>query len=268
MITNIDTNLSEALTRFANAQKSRKLQGGHQELSRFVAWCGRTRKVSELSPAEVADYGQYAGLGSADSTKRLAPVKEFLAFLKEEGLVETPLAPHLRAPRGRKLAGTSTTRPAPDTTSITQETYDKLVTQLESLKQGRVSVVDDIRRAMADKDFRENAPLEAAKEQQGFIESKIRELESALANSQIRLPGPVARLRRVTVGASVTLREKSSGAKVVYTLVDMREANAASGKISTQSPVGQALLDRTIGDEVTVNVPKGRLHYIVEGLGA
>ena len=69
------------------------------------------------------------------------------------------------------------------------------------------------------------------------------------------------------MGTSITLRDVASGKQIVYTLVDVREADVASGKISTRSPVGQALLDRRVGEEVTINVPRGTLRYKVEKIG-
>ncbi len=70
------------------------------------------------------------------------------------------------------------------------------------------------------------------------------------------------------MGTKVTLKDLGSGRKVLYTLVDMREADVASGKISTQSPVGQALLEKRVGDEVEVSVPKGTVRFTVEKIGA
>ena len=139
-----------------------------------------------------------------------------------------------------------------------------MVAQMVLLKEERTSVVEDIRHAMADKDFRENAPLDAAKERQGFVELRIRELEAALLNAQILGKGRAVPQQRSVLGAKVTLRDVDSGKKLVYVLVDVREADVSSGKISTSSPVGQALLDRAVGDEVKINIPKGTLHYLVE----
>ena len=267
MVTYSGPSLSEALTRFVAAKKGRnKVSDGHQELGRFVAWCGRDRNVGELFPAEVADYAQYIGLGGNDSVQRLSPVKAFLGYLKEEGWVQTGLAAHLRIPRNRRAGSrrggfSGATTPS---TQLSQEGYDRLVSQLEVLKDERSSVTEDIRLAMADKDFRENAPLEAAKERQGMIEARIRDLEFSLAGAQILGPDAVMARHRSTVGTSVTLKDVASGKKIVYTLVDVREADAASGKISTRSPVGQALLDRAVGEEVSINVPRGTLRYLVE----
>ena len=270
MVTESNPSLSEALTRFVAAKKSRnKGSDGHQELGRFVAWCGRDRSVGELSPSEVADYAQYIGLGGTDSVQRLSPVKAFLGYLKDEGWVQTGLAAHLRIPRtrrgGSRRAGSTSARA---TSSLSQEGYDRLVSQLEVLKGERSGVVDDIRLAMADKDFRENAPLEAAKERQGFLEARIRDLEASVAGAQILGTDVIIASQRSGVGTSITLKDVASGKQIVYTLVDVREADVASGKISTQSPVGQALLDRRVGEEVTINVPRGTLRYTVEKINS
>jgi len=259
---------SDALTSFVAAKKgSKKALEGHQELSRFVGWCGRERRVNELSPSDVADYAQYVGTSGADPSQRLSPVKEFLGFLKDEGWIQTGLASHLRVPRARR----STARKggqavAADASYLSQEGYQRLVVQLEVLKIERVKVVEDIKRAMADKDFRENAPLDAAKEQQGITESRIRELEAALAAAQILTnePGEKQVRQKAKVGCTVSLKDVASGVRLVYTLVDARESDVSSGKISTVSPVGLALLERAVGDEVTINVPRGTLRYTIQ----
>ena len=266
MVTYSGPSLSEALIRFVSTKKGRaKVAEGHQELGRFVAWCGRDRQVGDLSPSEVADYAQYMGQRGTESIQKLNPVKAFLGFLKDEGWAHTGLASHLRVPRTRRSGARRNARSlASEGTQLSQEGYDRLVDQLEGLKGERVAVIEDIRTAMADKDFRENAPLEAAKEHQGIVEARIRELEGSLATAQILGPGSNAGRQRSAVGTIVTLKDVASGKQMVYTLVDVREADASSGKISTRSPVGQALLDRAVGDEVTVNVPRGTVAYLVQ----
>ena len=274
MESEIAPSLSEAVTRFVAAKKGRKkAQEGHQELGRFVAWCGRDRKVGDLSPSEVADYAQHIGLGGTDSAQRLSPVKLFLAYLKEEGLVQIGLAAHLRVPRTRRTTGGRKTDRSggngslSDTARLSQEGYDQLQARLASLKGERVGVVEDIRLAMADKDFRENAPLDAAKERQGMIESQIRDLEDSLSKAQLIDSAPAEPRQRVALGAKITLKDVSSGKKMVYTLVDVREADIAAGKISNVSPIGQAIQDRNLGDEVVINVPRGTVRYLIQEIG-
>ncbi len=269
------TNLSfsEALTQFTTVKKnSKKPLEGQQEIRRFITWFGRERMVRELTPSEVADYAQQAGTGGPEAAQRLASVKIFLAFLKDQGLVDTSLAPHLRIPRTRKTASngktTASTPAASSGPQLSQEGFDRLKVQLEDLKVERVKVREDIKRAMEDKDFRENSPLDAAKEQQGLIESRIRELEDSLSHAEIiGANSGQERAMRVVVGARVTLKDTASGRQVNYTLVDVREADVSAGKISTASPVGQALLDKTVGEQVSISVPKGTLHYTVVKIG-
>ena len=109
MTTELSPSISEALTYFVAAKKSAKTaQQSHQELGRFVAWVGRERKVSELSPSEVAEYAQQIGLGGSESVHRLSPVKVFLAYWKDQGWIENGLASHLRVPRTRRTTAAAT----------------------------------------------------------------------------------------------------------------------------------------------------------------
>ena len=265
--------ISEALALFVAAKKNAKsVQQGHQELGRFVSWCGRERNVLELSPSEVADYAQQIGLGGPGSAQRLQPVKAFLSFWKDQGWIENGLASHLRVPRTRRNTpagskasqGSGANNHGQNSSQLSQEGYDRLVAQLDDLKVERFAVIEEIKLAMADKDFRENAPLDAAKDRQGIIEARIRELENSIKGAQILPEGGTAKVARSAVGARITLKDVPSGRVINYTLVDVREADAATGKISTKSPVGLALLDRSVGEEVTINVPRGTLQYLVQ----
>jgi transcription elongation factor GreA len=273
LVTPCNLSFSEALSQYVTVKKNgKKTRDGHQEIGRFVGWIGRERLVTEVIPSEVAEYAQYVGLGGSESAQRVAPVKTFLSFLKDQGWIETSLAPHLRIPRSRKAVSSgrtsSNSKNTPAGAQLSQEGYERLQAQLEELKGERIKVVEDIKRAMEDKDFKENSPLDAAKERQGLVESRIRELESGLSTAEIINEGSKrTRHVRVVVGTKVTLKDTFSGKQVNYTLVDIREADVSSGKISTASPVGQALLDRTVGEEVSINVPKGTLHYTIEKIG-
>ena len=115
MTTEQSLSISEALTHFVAAKKSAKsAQASHQELGRFVAWVGRERKVSELSPSEGAGYAQQIGLGGSESVHRLSPVKVFLAYWKDQGWISNGLASHLRVPRTRRAgAPPHASRPDP-----------------------------------------------------------------------------------------------------------------------------------------------------------
>jgi transcription elongation factor GreA len=145
---------------------------------------------------------------------------------------------------------------------MTAEGYAALQQELEALKAQRPLIAEEIRRAALDKDFRENAPLQAAREKQSHLETRIRELESMLRRAVIvddRGDG-----QRVQLGSTVEVRNLNTGATARYTIVGPAEADAKAGKISSASPVGRALLDRREGDEVEVEVPAGPLRLRIE----
>ena len=254
--------LAEALSSYSVNLKPEDQRVSQLELNRFVQWCGRDRRVGGISPHEVASYGETASLLSGDTASRLKHVKAFLTFMKKSGFTEISLAPHLKAIKG-KGRNRLYFKTASEQAELSEEGMANLQSRLGILKEERIKVVDDIKKAMADKDFRENAPLDAAKERQGMIESNIREIEAVLANAVATETKPVDD-KRVRLGKKVTLKEAATGKKVSYVLVDSREADPASGKISSASPVGKALLDRTVGDDVQIAVPRGTLRYTVE----
>ncbi len=269
-------NLHDALHLFVADKKSgknaKKPMDGHQEIIRFIDWYGRDRKVSDLSPSQIEDYAKEFSQRGADAQKRLAPVKEFLVFLNKKSWTEINLATHLRASRarrgaaGRQSAAASGQAAGPQ---LSEEGYNRLVEELAKYREEKVRADDEVKEAMAGKDFRENAPLDAAKERQGFVVAKIRELESEVSNAKILSDEARANAgKRAVVGSSITIKDVSSGKRINYVLVDKREADASSGKISTVSPVGLALLDRTVGESVEITVPKGTLSYLIEKIGA
>ena len=272
----IPDNLTDALSQFVlekkNSRSAKVSMDGHQEIIRFIEWYGRDRKMGDLAPSLVEDYAKEFAQRGADAQKKLLPLKAFLLFMHKREWTELNLSTHLRAIRSRKTAGSRQaggTLNAANGPRLSEEGYNRLVAELEGFREERVRVVEDIKRAMADKDYRENAPLDAAKERQGFVEAKIRELESELTNAQI-LSGEAGENggMRAVVGSSITIKDIASGKRINYILVDKREADIAAGKISTVSPVGQALLDRAVGEQVEITVPKGTMRYLVEKIGA
>ena len=270
-------NLHDALGLFVTEKKNSKnakkaSMDGHQEIIRFIDWYGRDRKVTDLSPSQVEDYSREYSQRGAEAQKRLAPVKEFLVFLKKMEWTEINLSTHLRASRTRRTTSGRQSATANGQASgprLSEEGYQQLIAELDRYRDEKVKADQEVKDAMAGKDFRENAPLDAAKERQGFVVAKIRELESEVASAQILSGEAEANSgKRAVVGSSITIKDVSSGKVINYTLVDKREADVSSGKISTVSPVGQALLDRTVGDTVNITVPKGTLSYVIEKIGA
>ncbi len=144
---------------------------------------------------------------------------------------------------------------------ITRNGYNALHKELGNLKKViRPRVIKAIEEARAHGDLSENAEYVAAKEQQSFVEKKIREIEQKLANSEIieNLTLPDG---QVGFGSVVTLENLNNGGQVTYQIVGPDESNISSGKISIASPLGKALIGKAVKDEVTVNTPGGVKSY-------
>jgi transcription elongation factor GreA len=236
------------------------------EVERFVRWLGADRAIDLVRGQEVANYADTLTGTVTDATGRADIVRAFLAFAKKAGFSQTNLGSHIRLRKGvasSKLAS----RPVLEV-EMTIEQKTAFEAELVTLKAQRPRIVADLKRAMEDKDFRENAPLDAAKQEQGLVEGRIRELEHQLAHAVIVEQLRSAGSEEVDIGATVVLRNLKTNAETTYTLVRPGEVNAAAGKISYKSPVGEALLTRRAGDEVEVAAPSGTLHFRIERVQA
>jgi transcription elongation factor GreA len=139
---------------------------------------------------------------------------------------------------------------------------EKLRTELHRLKTAeRPRIIQAIAEARAHGDLSENAEYHAAKEHQGFIEGRIKEIETKLASAQIIDPATVNGQGRVVFSATVVLVEETSDVEVRYQIVGDDEADIESGKISVSSPIARALIGKEAGEIVEVRVPDGTRRY-------
>jgi len=260
----VDLSLYDAYTAYVNGVKGTNDASGFQDVNRFVQWCGKTSSISQLNPQIVASYAEWIGARAGDASKPLEPVKSFLTFLKKKEYIEASLASHIRIPKSRSKAHASNGSHAPERAELSTQGYQDLVNRLEALKVERVKITGDIGRAMADKDFRENAPLDAAKERQGMVESMIRDLEAALSTAVVTGAGSSHETMRISLGKKVVLKDAVSGRQLSYTVVHPREANPATGKLSSESPVGKAIMNRRQGEKVEITTPRGAISYTIE----
>jgi transcription elongation factor GreA len=147
---------------------------------------------------------------------------------------------------------------------MTKEGYDKLKKELDHLiKIERPKNIREIEEARAHGDLSENAEYHAAKERQGLLEAKKRELESKLAHAQIIDISKLSN-EKVVFGSTVTLGDTDSGETKTFTLVGAEEADIKQGKISVQSPVGKALIGHKVGDLVTIKTPSRTIEYEIQ----
>src|SRR5687767_7056112 len=146
---------------------------------------------------------------------------------------------------------------------MTPSGYASMKTLLYRLKNvDRIANSRAIEVARGHGDLSENADYSAAKEEQGLIEAKIRELEAKIAMAEVIDPTKLSGTR-VKFGATVTIEDTDSGETQTYTIVGEHEADIKRGRISIGAPVARALIGKEIGDSVTVTTPKGKREYEV-----
>lgn len=142
---------------------------------------------------------------------------------------------------------------------VTADGLKKLEEELETLRTvKRAEVAQRLHEAMEDGELIENAEYEAAKNEQAFVEGRILELEHMIAQAQIIQPKKSGGV--VRIGNTVVVQEESNPPET-YTIVGAAEADPKEGLISNESPLGQALLERKVGDEVDVKAPAGVLRF-------
>ena len=139
--------------------------------------------------------------------------------------------------------------------------YEKLTADLRRLKEERPQIVEAIEEARAHGDLSENAEYHAAKERQGQIEASVADIEDKLSRAQIINPTELSG-DKVVFGATVTLMDEDAK-PIRYQIVGQTEADAKTGRISYNSPLGRALIGRVVGEEVEVTVPAGDRWYEV-----
>ena len=137
---------------------------------------------------------------------------------------------------------------------ITESGQCELERELEELKSRRGEIADKIAAARDFGDLSENAEYDAAREAQGLLETRITEIETILQNASIIQAGSSS---TVVLGSTVEL--EANGKAVTYTVVGPVEADPLEGKVSNESPIGQALMGKAVGDRVTISTPKGEL---------
>jgi transcription elongation factor GreA len=143
------------------------------------------------------------------------------------------------------------------TSFLTREGYEKLQEELDRLRtHKRHEIAERLHEAMEGGELIENAEYEAAKNEQAFVEGRIKELEILLATARV-IDESSLDSESVHVGSRVTIMEDGEPEAETYTIVGAAEANPALGKISNESPLGKSLLGRKAGDKVQVDAPAG-----------
>ena len=146
-----------------------------------------------------------------------------------------------------------------DRQPITQEGFNDLQTELKDLiKNQRPKIIEDIAEARAHGDLKENAEYHAAKEKQGWIETRGQHINYLIANSEI-IDVTTMKSDKIRFGATVTYENSETEEETTWKIVGEEEADFKQQKISIKSPIAKALLGKEEGDDVLIHVPKGKI---------
>lgn len=148
-------------------------------------------------------------------------------------------------------------------TFLTREGYKKLQEELDFLRTSkRQEIANRLHEAMDGGELIENAEYEAAKNEQAFVEGRIKELEILLASARVINEGEKEHAETIQVGSKVTIQEEGLEAEV-FTIVGAAEANPRAGRISNESPLGKALLNHHAGENIHVDAPGGAFNVTI-----
>ena len=150
-----------------------------------------------------------------------------------------------------------------DKTPLTKDGEKKLQEELRNLKLERPEISKAIAEAREHGDLKENAEYHAAREQQSMVEARIKDIEFKLGNSEIIDSKFSENKNQIIFGSTVELLNTKDNSKIKYQLVGEDEADLTKNKISFNSPIGKGLMNKKIGDIITILVPKGKLNFKV-----
>ena len=149
---------------------------------------------------------------------------------------------------------------------VTQETFDKMREELQRMKSvDRPAASRAIAEAREKGDLKENAEYDAAKEAQGMLESKIKQLEVAVSNAKI-VDTSTIDTSKVTILTKVTITNQATKKTVTYQLVGEKEADLKAGKISASSPIGKGLIGKKVGEIAEVQAPNGVMKFSIDNI--
>ena len=238
--------------------KSSKKAITNKEVIRFGKWFGFEQSVIDMTPIIVEEYSnKILANNLSTNVNSVSELRKFIRFINPR------LTTGLRLKRKQtfnKRIGTLNV--SAEVSTLTKAGFKAKSEELEELKKGRLEIAEQIKIAAADKDVRENSALEAARESLGKLEAQVKELETVLTKSQV--VNERTSKNRISIGSQVSLQETTNKKSSTYTIVAPIEASPLEMRISSQSPVGNALLKHKSGDIIEVKTPGGLVTYKIK----
>lgn len=257
------TTLGEALQEYLEYLKPEIRVRNGSYVRKYVEFAGQDVWITSITGSHV-EYYRDSQIQSTDpaAPERVAALKDWFQFLKKRNYTDANFGVHVRVKKTGKRTGTAEqVRVEQQSIAMTAEGVEGLQKELKELQEARPQIIKSIQEAREDKDFRENSPLEAAREALAFNEQRQREIEAVLKRAVINETGGSD---LSSVGSFVKVTRLDTNHTDTWKLVGAREANAGEKKISVESPVGKALLGKGEGDTVTVEAPSGVLEFRIE----
>ena len=270
--------LIKSVNLYTNRMRKSRKETIKNDLSSFIQWLTISLEnksydensnleninLNIIEPFFIEQYVKITNLkhSNQNASKKLTVARDYLNYIHTEGFTESNLGNHIRNKKGRRSGSVSLKSKVHegDLVEISKEYHDSLEKELNVKYKEREDVVVDINKAAADKDFRENAPLEAAREKQGLIESQIKTIEETLRKSVIFNTKRSNKKNKIAqIGSKVTLEKENKRTKI--NLVASPEADVNLSKISLESPLGKALMGKGENDHVTISAPAGEIKY-------
>lgn len=251
--------LGQAADKYLGSLPSEQRELAAPEMRRFLDLMGRNRALSTLTKTDVDRYQQRLADSKIDPSSRVQPVKDFLVDLKARKWTEQNLGAVLRV---RRRAVSNAQHVQGEVIELTKEGYQQIQQELDQLENERLPQLREyVAAARLDGDFRENAPYDEAKREMGTVQGQIDRLKQ-----QLRIARIVARehsTERIGLGSKVVVKDLQYDDEQSFTIVGPGEVDPRNRKISIHSPVGSALRDRSVDDEIEVDIPTGKARYRV-----
>ena len=236
-------------------------------VTRFVSHFTPHLPIGELKPYGMAVFQETVGTNATNIEGRLQPVKEFLRYCwKERRYTDENLGNHLRIKRSGGVKDDSQLRhEEAERFEMTEDGLEQLKTELARHLEEMPLAVQAVAAAREDKDIRENAPLEAAREYQERLRSRIAELEYQIAHADVKREDETgyAHLGSTVRVEQVDAEGRGNGRMAEYTLVGPTEVDPAARRISVESPMGRGLVNKPVGDLVEFEAPRGTMRFRV-----
>ena len=236
-------------------------------VTRFVSHFTPHLPLADLKPYGMAVFQETVGTNATNIEGRLQPVKEFLRYCwKQRGYTDENLGNHLRIKRSSGVKDDSQLRhEEAERFEMTEDGLEQLKTELVRHQEEMPLAVQAVAAAREDKDIRENAPLEAAREYQERLRSRIAELEYQIAHADVKQEDETGYAH---LGSTVQVEKLDehgnlSGATAEYTLVGPTEVDPAARRISVESPMGRGLVNKPVGELVEIEAPRGTMRFRV-----